>query len=211
MKKDFNIRKFIDTTIREYLNEQIRHNSNDYDKLKNIFPKIGSLVGYGKNSFVFEYSTDKVIKIKNNNNKNYNDYGFYETYELGDFKYNYDVLSIDGKYLTIYNDTLYYIIMDKLSVPKKLISDLDDLEFDIKQYVGDIKNPPLLWLYNNIDNDKELIDLLQNIRNKNQSILSELLPLLIKMKKMNIVWNDIHKDNLGYNKNGKLIPFDLEF
>lgn len=211
MDKDMKLRKFIATTIREYLNEQSRYDSDDYDKLKNIFPDIGSLVGYGKNSFVFEYSTDKVIKIKNNNNTNYNDYGFYETYKLGNFKFKHDVLSINGKYLSVYNNMLYYIIMDKLSISKKLVIDLDDLEFDIKQYIGDGKKPPLLWLYNNIDNDKKLIDLLQNIRNKNQLILAELLPLLIKMKKMNIVWNDIHKNNFGYNKSGELIPFDLEF
>jgi hypothetical protein len=211
MENDMKLRKFIATTIREYLNEQSNYDMSDYDKLKNIFPNIGLLIGYGKNSFVFEYSTDKVIKIKNNNNEKYNDYGFYKTYKIDDFKFSDDVLTINGKHLIIYNNTLYYIIMDKLNIPKKLISDLDDLEFDIKQYIGDTKKPPLLWLYNNIDNDKELIDLLQNIRNKNQLILSELLPLLIKMKKMNIVWNDIHKDNLGYNKNGKLIPFDLEF
>lgn len=201
----------IATTICEYLNEQSRYDMDDYDKLKNLSPNISSLVGYGKNSFVFEYSTDKVIKIKNNNNKKYNDYGFYETYELGNFKFSDDVLTINGKHLTVYNNTLYYIIMDKFSIPKKLISDLDDLEFNITQYIGDTKKPPLSWLYNNIDNDKELIDLLKNIRTKNHLILSELLPLLTKMKKMNIVWNDIHKDNFGYNKRGELIPFDLEF
>jgi hypothetical protein len=205
-----NFKKFIATIIREYLNENV-NNINDYETLKNIFPNIGSFVNYGKHSFVFEYSYDKVIKIKNNNNKTYEDYGFYKTYKMGDFNFNKDVITINGKYLSVYNNTLYFIIMDKLNTPKNLINDLDDLEFDIKQYISDTKKPPLLWLYNNINNDDILIDLLQNIRKKNYSILSELLPLLIKMKEKGIIWNDIHKYNFGYNKNGELIPFDMEF
>lgn len=204
-----NLKKNIKTTIKEYLNEQSQPD-DDYAVIKNVFDKVGTLIGFGKNSFVFEYSDNKAIKIKNTNNEKYSDYGFYKTYDVGEFKFNKDVLTIDNKYLNVTNNTLYYVIMEKLNIPKKLVQQLDDLEFEIKQYIKEYEEPPLRWLFKNINNDEILIDLLEHIENtKVLPILSDLLHLFTQMKHKNIEWLDIHKNNFGYNKNNELIPFDL--
>jgi hypothetical protein len=214
-------KKSIATTIREYLNERQIFQSIDYNFLNKIFDnKIGELINFGKNSFVFEYESDKVIKIKNNNNLNYNDYYFYKTHKIGDFEFKRDVLNIDNKYLTVFDNKLYYVIMEKLKTDKDLYNNINDVEFSIKQFIKDIKKPPLLWLYENINNDSILIEFLEflklNIDSKNNyklilDTLSDLIPLFIKMNEKNIKWKDIHSGNFGYNNKNELVPFDLEF
>lgn len=203
------------TTLFEYLST-----IDDLYKLNEIFNnKIHKLIGYGNHSFVFEYDSNKVIKIKNNNNKKYNDYGFYKTYKIDYFIFNDNVLTIDNKHLSVFNNKLYYVIMEKLKTPKDLINSIDILEFIIKDFVIDIKIPSLLWLYNNLYDDELLKDLIiyakmnLNINEYNFliDILSKILPLFIYMKKNNIIWYDIHKNNFGYNKNGDLVPFDMEY
>lgn len=204
-----------------FLNENKNDNNDNFNLLNKFFNnKIGKLLDWGKHSFVFEYDSDKVIKIKNNNNEEYNDYGFYKTFKIGTIKLNKDVLRLNNKYLTIYHNKLYYVIMERLETPKELYNRIDDVEFSIKDFLKDKDIISLLWLYNNLDNDNILVELINHAKNNifdnttyNSFLntLSELLPLLIKMKKNNIDWRDIHKGNFGYNKNGNLVPFDMEY
>jgi hypothetical protein len=217
------LKKLIETTIREYLNEAKKFSEITeihFDELNKIFNnKLGKLLGYGKYSFVFEYDTNKVIKIKNNNNNNYSDYGYYKTYKTGVIETNKDSITIDNSYLGIYNNKFFYIIMERLDTPKNLYEKIDEVEFVIKEFTK--KEHPLLWLYNNsndIDKLKELLNYSINeiydyISQYNSLLetVTELATLFTDMKNKNIVWNDIHKGNFGYNKKGDITPFDMEF
>ena len=187
--------------------------------------KIGKMIGYGKYSFVFEYEDDKVVKIKNNNNNNYNDYGFFKTYDIGEFTFNEDVLTVNEKHLAVYNDKLYYVIMEKLNIDKDLINSLDTVEFVIESFMehAKIKNTTtkLNWLYQNFENDDILMKLIdfskekifkyQREMDEFISIMTDLYQLFLKMKQKGLNWMDMHSGNFAYNSNMELTPFDMEF
>ena len=212
--------------LKSLLKEASKETNNDYDKLNNIFDnKLGELVGWGSTSFVFDWEDDKVIKIKNTNNDKYNDWGFYETYDMGSIDYPHDVLSIDNIHLSVRNNTLWYVIMEKLEISKELYNRLDDVEFVIDRYLYDQgidwKKPPLLWLLEN-NTKSNLIRLAQTARNdvfdSNKvyndflETLSELSVTMSKVKERGVEhWKDVHKGNFGYNSDGDIVPFDTEF
>lgn len=218
------LKKLIENTILEYNTERKKFSDTpleiDFNELNKIFNnKLGKLLGFGKHSFVFEYDSNKVIKVKNNNNDDYNDYGYYKTYKLGSFETNKDLITINDRNLVIYHNKFFYIIMERLERPNDLYYRIDYVEFVINHFTNE--EMPLLWLYNN-SNDfvklRELIDYSldnlidrKNVYDEFINTLSELITLFSDMKNKNIVWYDIHKGNIGYNKKGDLTPFDMEF
>ena len=109
--------------------------------------------------------------------------------------------------------------MDRLETPKDLYNKIDTVEYVIKDFTNE--EHPLLWLYNNSNDINKLIELgdysIDKLFTKNSeynsfiNTLAVLVTLFTDMKNKNIVWNDIHKGNFGYNKKGDIIPFDMEF
>ncbi len=144
MVKDMKLRKFIATTIREYLNEQINNNDEylQYFKENGINVNNISDLGSGDYSKTYKISTDKGEFALNIRNEMVGDYS-----SLIDEYYDYlptvyDVRKINGKYCVVME------VLLPISADEKNVIDCIDYLF----YTND-ENGLDVWLEDNLRDD----------------------------------------------------------
>lgn len=223
MEKNMKLRKFIATTIREYLNEQINNNDEylQYFKENGINVNNISDLGSGDYSKTYKVSTDKGEFALNIRNEMVGDYS-----SLIDEYYDYlptvyDVRKINGKYCVVmevllpisadeknvidYIDYLFYT-NDEDGLDVWLEDNLrDDLYLKVEELMEetDIDNisekqyvDKLKWFYENYSDYETFINDIQSAFQEYKQALG-----------FNYV--DFHGDNLMQDKYGQVKLIDL--
>lgn len=196
------------------------------DKMMN---KIGKLLGDGQNGIVYEYGTDKVIKLASLSEAlplevilNKKIQNIATIYSVGEIK-------VPKRYklaIKTHDDKIAYIIMEKIIINDELIDiigELDDfigaLNIDIyennmnEHFINIIHNSitPLHVLFQLKDN-KEYMELVFNYKPIGYEDIHQIIPKIIGVFN-NISkyfdWYDIHPYQFGYGKDGEIKAIDL--
>jgi hypothetical protein len=184
------LRKFIATTIREYLNENIK-TINDFYLENNINPDELSYLGEGDFGKAYSIGDGRVLKKTSSKNE-------FELAKQMEGK-NIPVLdSIAKIYKTDIINGQMLIILEELEED----SHIEDLYYELQNYL-DEQGLPIQYL-NNLDIDEiEISDELQ-------SFINDLDDIIRAYRYLGVEASDIRPENMGYSKEGKLKTFDVD-
>lgn len=187
MKKDFNLRKFIHTTIREFLNENMEHN------YKKEFERILSGNGYKLYHITPSKNIDSILENglipRKNPNMDYDEY--YET--------------IDGVFLSLDSD------ISSSNIPMSIIRNkipLSILEVDIRNLDFNLFDKDDNTEYYGDNNYQKLVKSLK--RHKSLSYKGIIEPKNIKLISDKLKKKDDYLFNQKESESKKLIIFQLK-
>jgi hypothetical protein len=204
----------------------------DWISLK-LNKKVGKLVGWGSEGYVYELGHSSVIKISSRDfseqerimNKNIE--GLVKVYSWGSISVpkrfldewilKVPFLKVKNTYsqMPVRDGKLYYLIMERVTTTDDIYWQLEDLDDLIDDYIMkneryDSDYTGLRTLYNNRDD----MDLIQGIANtiSDSKILTTFSELVVIFRNVSKYynWKDIHKHQFGRNSKGQLVAFDLD-
>ena len=190
MEKDMKLRKFIATTIREYLNENVKTIDNFYAE-NNINPDNLSYLGSGDFGEAYSIGDGRVLKKTSSKNE----FNLAKQMEGKDIP----VLNSFAKiYKTDIINNQMMIILEELEED----SHIDDLYYEL-QYFLDEQGLPIQYM-NNLDIDE--IEISEEL----QSFMNDLDDIIRAYRYLGVEASDIKPENMGYSKDGKLKAFDID-
>lgn len=190
MEKDMKLRKFIATTIREYLNENVK-TIDDFYAENNINPD--DLIYLGSGDFGEAYSIGDGRVLKQTSSKN--EFNLAKQMEGKDIPVLNSIAKI---YKTDIVNNQMLIILEELEED----SHIEDLFYEIQNYL-DEQDLSIQYI-DNLDTDEiEISDELQ-------SFMNDLDDIIRAYRYLGIVAPDIRPENMGYSKDSKLKAFDID-
>lgn len=190
MKKDMKLRKYIATTIREYLNENVK-TIDDFYVENNINPD--DLIYLGSGDFGEAYSIGDGRVLKQTSSKN--EFNLAKQMEGKDIP----VLNSFAKiYKTDIVNNQMLIILEELEED----SHIEDLYYELQNYL-DEQGLPIQYL-DNLDTDE------MEISDELQSFMNDLDDIIRAYRYLGVEASDIRPENMGYSKDGKLKAFDID-
>jgi hypothetical protein len=190
MEKDMKLRKFIATTIREYLNENVKTIDNFYAE-NNINPDDLSYLGSGDFGEAYSIGDGRVLKKTSSKNE----FNLAKQMEGKDIPV---LNSIARIYKTDIINNQMLIILEELEED----SHIEDLYYELQNYL-DEQGLPIQYI-DNLDTDGiEISDELQ-------SFMNDLDDIIRAYRYLGVEASDIRPENMGYSKEGKLKAFDID-
>lgn len=184
------LRKFIATTIREYLNENVKTIDNFYAE-NNINPDELSYLGSGDFGEAYSIGDGRVLKKTSSKNE------FNLAKQMEDK--NIPVLeSIAKIYKTDIINGQMLIILEELEED----SHIEYLYYELQNYL-DEQGLPIQYISNLDTNELDISDELQNFMN-------DLDDIIRAYRYLGVEASDIRPENMGYSKEGKLKAFDID-
>ena len=190
MEKDMKLRKFIATTIREYLNENVKTIDNFYAE-NNINPDNLSYLGSGDFGEAYSIGDGRVLKKTSSKNE----FNLAKQMEGKDIPVLNSIAKI---YKTDIINNQMMIILEELEED----SHIDDLYYEL-QYFLDEQGLPIQYM-NNLDIDE--IEISEEL----QSFMNDLDDIIRAYRYLGVEASDIKPENMGYSKDGKLKAFDID-
>jgi hypothetical protein len=190
MEKDMKLRKFIATTIREYLNENVK-TIDDFYAENNINPDDLSYLGRGDFGEAYSIGDGRVLKKTSSKNE----FNLAKQMEGKDIP----VLNSFAKiYKTDIVNNQMLIILEELEED----SHIEDLYYELQNYL-DEQGLPIQYL-DNLDTDE------MEISDELQSFMNDLDDIIRAYRYLGVEVSDIRPENMGYSKDGKLKAFDID-
>lgn len=190
MEKDMKLRKFIATTIREYLNENVK-TIDDFYVENNINPD--DLIYLGSGDFGEAYSIGDGRVLKQTSSKN--EFNLAKQMEGKDIPVLNSIAKI---YKTDIVNNQMLIILEELEED----SHIEDLFYEIQNHL-DEQGLPIQYI-DYLDTDEiEISDELQ-------SFMNDLDDIIRAYRYLGVEASDIRPENMGYSKDGKLKAFDID-
>jgi hypothetical protein len=190
MEKDMKLRKFIATTIREYLNENVK-TIDDFYVENNINPD--DLIYLGSGDFGEAYSIGDGRVLKQTSSKN--EFNLAKQMEGKDIPVLNSIAKI---YKTDIVNNQMLIILEELEED----SHIEDLYYELQNYL-DEQGLPIQYL-DNLDTDE------MEISDELQSFMNDLDDIIRAYRYLGVEASDIRPENMGYSKDGKLKAFDID-
>lgn len=190
MEKDMKLRKFIATTIREYLNENVK-TIDDFYAENNINPDDLSYLGRGDFGEAYSIGDGRVLKKTSSKNE----FNLAKQMEGKDIPVLNSIAKI---YKTDIINNQMLIILEELEED----SHIEDLYYELQNYL-DEQGLPIQYL-DHLDIDEiEISDELQ-------SFMNDLDDIIRAYRYLGVDASDIRPENMGYSKDGKLKAFDVD-
>jgi hypothetical protein len=190
MEKDMKLRKFIATTIREYLKENVK-TIDDFYAENNINPDDLSYLGRGDFGEAYSIGDGRVLKKTSSKNE----FNLAKQMEGKDIP----VLNSFAKiYKTDIVNNQMLIILEELEED----SHIEDLYYELQNYL-DEQGLPIQYL-DNLDTDE------MEISDELQSFMNDLDDIIRAYRYLGVEVSDIRPENMGYSKDGKLKAFDID-
>lgn len=188
------------------LNRMKKYNDNDFKKiLDNIADalnvKIKNYINAGSTGYTFELMDGKVLKLTNDGKEAINTAYIISQSNIKKFNHIAKYFSVNLLNFKEHDLSLYAIIMEKLEP----ISSKD---------VMTIKKYHLLNQY--IKNKNDIKDIIVKISKKVPYINDKdeikltrgIIDMYTEMYNRNIIFSDLHKNNIAYDVNGNLVAYD---
>ena len=184
------LRKFIATTIREYLNENVKTIDSFYAE-NNINPDDLSYLGSGDFGEAYSIGDGRVLKKTSSKNE----FNLAKQMEGKDIPV---LNSIARIYKTDIINNQMLIILEELEED----SHIEDLYYELQNYL-DEQGLPIQYI-DNLDTDGiEISDELQ-------SFMNDIDDIIRAYRYLGVGASDIRPENMGYSKEGKLKAFDID-
>ena len=190
MEKDMKLRKFIATTIREYLNENVKTIDNFYAE-NNINSDDLSYLGSGDFGEAYSIGDGRVLKKTSSKNE----FNLAKQMEGKDIPV---LNSIARIYKTDIINNQMLIILEELEED----SHIEDLYYELQNYL-DEQGLPIQYI-GDLDTDE------MEISDELQSFMNDLDDIIRAYRYLGVEASDITPDNMGYSKDGKLKAFDID-
>lgn len=190
MEKDMKLRKFIATTIREYLNENVKTIDNFYAE-NNINPDDLSYLGSGDFGEAYSIGDGRVLKKTSSKNE----FNLAKQMEGKDIPVLNSIAKI---YKTDIINNQMLIILEELEED----SHIEDLYYELQNYL-DEQGLPIQYI-DNLDTDE------MEISDELQSFMDDLDDIIRAYRYLGVEASDISPENMGYSKDGKLKAFDID-
>ena len=190
MEKDMKLRKFIATTIREYLNENVK-TIDDFYAENNINPDDLSYLGSGDFGEAYSIGDGRVLKKTSSKNE----FNLAKQMEGKDIPVLNSIAKI---YKTDNVNNQMLIILEELEED----SHVEDLYYELQNYL-DEQGLPIQYI-DNLDTDE------MEISDELQSFMNDLDDIIRAYRYLGVEASDIRPENMGYSKDGKLKAFDID-
>jgi hypothetical protein len=190
MEKDMKLHKFIATTIREYLNENVK-TIDDFYAENNINPDDLSYLGSGDFGKAYSIGDGRVLK----NTSSKNEFNLAKQMEGKDIPVLNSIAKI---YKTDIINNQMLIILEELEED----SHIEDLYYELQNYL-DEQGLPIQYI-DNLDTDE------MEISDELQSFMNDLDDIIRAYRYLGVEASDIRPENMGYSKDGKLKAFDID-
>ena len=190
MGNDMKLRKFIATTIREYLNENVK-TINDFYAENNIKPDDLSYLGSGDFGEAYSIGDGRVLKKTSSKNE----FNLAKQMEGKDIPVLNSIAKI---YKTDIINNQMLIILEELEED----SHIEDLYYELQNYL-DEQGLPIQYIDNLNTDEMEISDELQ-------SFMNDLDDIIRAYRYLGVEASDIKPENMGYSKDGKLKAFDID-
>ena len=190
MEKDMKLRKFIATTIREYLNENVKTIDSFYAE-NNINPDDLSYLGSGDFGEAYSIGDGRVLKKTSSKNE----FNLAKQMEGKDIPV---LNSIARIYKTDIINNQMLIILEELEED----SHIEDLYYELQNYL-DEQGLPIQYI-DNLDTDG------MEISDELQSFMNDIDDIIRAYRYLGVGASDIRPENMGYSKEGKLKAFDID-
>jgi len=190
MGNDMKLRKFIATTIREYLNENVK-TINVFYAENNIKPDDLSYLGSGDFGEAYSIGDGRVLKKTSSKNE----FNLAKQMEGKDIPVLNSIAKI---YKTDIINNQMLIILEELEED----SHIEDLYYELQNYL-DEQGLPIQYI-DNLDTDE------MEISDELQSFMNDLDDIIRAYRYLGVEASDIRPENMGYSKDGKLKAFDID-
>ncbi len=184
------LRNFIKTTIREYINESVK-SIEDFYLENNI--KTDDLSYLGSGDFGEAYSIGDGRVLKKTSSKN--EFNLAKQMEGKDIPVLESIAKI---YKTDIINGQMLIILEELEED----SHIEDLYYELQNYLDE--QGLAIQYINHLDTDE------LDISNELQNFMNDLDDIIRAYRYLGVEASDIRPENMGYSKEGKLKAFDID-